>query len=164
MKSPQAETETNIFEVLCSLYHELLQWGGGETRVPFSPAFVTHTTPSGRGSTQSLMQNWVSPGSLRSIHTTAEIFRFSVSVLTELIKSERMCRKTTIILWWEKLYMGHQAVLIPLPGASEAAHSTQHAWGDGDEGRWCLVLGPTDNPCWVVHQRGVCSAVPNLQE
>lgn len=54
----------------------------------------------------------------------AEIFRFNVSVLTELIRSERMCRKTTTILRWKELYMGRQAVLIPLPGASEAAHST----------------------------------------
>lgn len=54
----------------------------------FNPAFVTHTMPSGRHSTQNVMQNQAIPGSLaRSIHYTAENFPFSVSLLTELTKS-----------------------------------------------------------------------------
>lgn len=62
------------------------------------------------------MQNQVIPGSLgRSIHYKAENFHFSVSLLTELTKPERICHKTTAVLWWEEHYMGHQTVLLPLP-------------------------------------------------
>lgn len=94
----------------CALYI-IKFWGGREPMASFNPAFVAHTTPSGRHSIQNVMQNQAIPGSLaRGIHYTAENFHFSASLLTELTKSEKICHKTRAVLWW-----GHQTVLFPSP-------------------------------------------------
>lgn len=112
----------------------------------FNPAFVTHTTPSGRHSTQNVMQNQAIPGSFaRSIHYMAEKFPFSGSLLTELTKPEKICHMARAVLWW-----GHQTVLLPFPtNFFTGIHHNFQEHKVGSMGRWVelgegCTLGPTN--------------------
>lgn len=99
----------------------------------FNPAFVTHTTPSGRHSTQNVMQNQAIPGSFaRSIHDMAGKFHFSGSLLAELTKPEKICHKARAVLWW-----GHQTVLLPFPiNFLTGIHHHSQEQKVGSMGRW----------------------------
>lgn len=80
------------------------------------------------------MQNQAIPGSLaRSIHYMAENLHFSASLLTELTKSEKICRKTRAILL---LVLTNS----PAPPSHQLLHWLKNripknrkleAWGDG---------------------------------
>lgn len=105
---------------------------------------LCYTTPSRRDGTQNIMQNQVIPGSTgRSIHSIAENFHFSVSLLTELTKSARICHKTTAILWWDI-----KQFCCPLPQTSSLGYTIApktrklDAWGEGWWGQRKVVPSP----------------------